>query len=286
MRKVSVRSWEVLIAALGLVAVSLTAGVAHAGVEQITNGSFQAPGVEGATPNDWIATNFFNESGPYDANISTYDVDGQYPGPTGTPGGDVAGNFSTEAFYEAGNDTGVEGFGGSQSLTVASSGDPQLSWSTAETDAPDPSVANWAGSAVEVDFTSGSNSYNLIFVNPFTSSGGAYSLSPTSSDTSTTQYVVLSTLTDNTWYTQTPVDVPSYVLSQFGLSSFTINSVDFENLEDTSSSGYPYPNMDSYWKNISLQTSAVPEPGSIGLLSVASVGLMARRSGRKRSQKI
>jgi hypothetical protein len=70
------------------------------------------------------------------------------------------------------------------------------------------------------------------------------------------------------------VDVPSAISTQFGLSSFTINTVDFENLEDTTDSGYPYPNMDSYWKDISLE---VPEPASLGLASLAAVGLIARR---------
>ena len=55
--------------------------------------------------------------------------------PSGLPGGDVAGNYGAENFYEVGSDAGVEGFGGSRALStaVASGTDPQLSWSTAET---------------------------------------------------------------------------------------------------------------------------------------------------------
>jgi hypothetical protein len=146
-----------------------------------------------------------------------------------------------------------------------------------ETGAPDPSLVNWAGSAVELDFTHGPSTYELVFINPFTPTSGetarVYADSPTSSDTATTKYVVLATLTDDTWYSQAPVDVPAAISTQFGFSTFTINTVDFENLEDTTNSGSPYPNMDSYWKNISLVS--VPEPTS--LLTVAAVGFLARR---------
>jgi hypothetical protein len=256
-----------------------TSSVAFA--DAITNGNFESTAGEGDTPNSWTPTNFGAETAPYSANISTYDVNGAYPPPAGMPGGNVAGNYAVEDFYEAGSNTGVEGFGGSQTLSspVSSSSDSQLSWSTVETGAPDPSLANWAGSAVELDFTHGASTYELVFINPFTPTSGetasVYADSPTSSDTATTKYVVLATLTDATWYSQAPVDVPAAISTQFGFSTFTINTVDFENLEDTTNSGSPYPNMDSYWKNISLVS--VPEPTLFGLLTVAAVGFLARR---------
>jgi hypothetical protein len=261
--------------------------VAFAADNDITNGTFQSTTGEGATPSNWAEANFGTETGPYDATIETFDVNGNYPPPSGTPGGDVAGNYATENYYEVGSATGVEGFGGSQTLTapVASSTDPQLSWSTVETYAPPTSAASWAGSAVQVDFTSGATNYQLVFVNPFAPTSGSYSSSPSASNTATTRYVVLPALTDAVWYTQPPVDVPAAVLAQFGLSSFTITGVSFANLEDVTAT-YPYANMTSYWKNISLvpgtPIGALPEsPVVVGLplagLLAGGVFLVFRR---------
>jgi hypothetical protein len=152
-----------------------------------------------------------------------------------------------------------------------------LSWSTAETYFPPTASADWAGSAVEVDFTSGASSYQLRYINPFTPSSGSYSASPTGADTATTKYVVLSPLTDGAWYTQPAVDVASGISAQFGFTSFTITAVDFINLEDVTAT-YPYANMTSFWKNISLvpggPNTALPEsPLAVGM-PLAGLGVI------------
>jgi hypothetical protein len=56
-------------------------------VDAVANGGFQQPGSEGATPTSWTPSNFGVETDPYSANINTYDVNGSYPPPTGTPRG-------------------------------------------------------------------------------------------------------------------------------------------------------------------------------------------------------
>jgi hypothetical protein len=206
----------------------------------------------------------------------------------------VAGNYASEDFYESGDSTGVEGFGGAQTLTapVASSADPQVSWSTAETFAPSTSVSSWAGSMVEVDLQSGGTTYSLRYINPFTAASGSYTASPTASNTATVKYVVLSTITSKTWYSQPARDVASDALAQFGLSTFTVTAIDYADLEDATSSGSPYPNMTAYWKNISLQTGTTTGPApalaesplTVGLplvgIGVAAVAITTRRRRR------
>jgi hypothetical protein len=243
----------------------------------LTNGNFALPGGEGATPTEWAPTNFGAETAPYDATIGTYDVDGAYPPPSGQPGGNVAGNYAVEDFYEAGDDTGIEGFGGVQALSVASSTDPQISWYTAQTFAPATSVASWAASSVTVDFTNASTNYQLVYLNPFTPSSGTYSANPTASNTTTTKYLVLSTLSDGTWYQQPLRDLPTDVAAQFGLSTFTVTGIEFGNLELTTSSGSPYPNMTSYWDDISLTgapATALPESSLVAGLPLVGIGAL------------
>jgi len=97
------RATAVGIASIGLVLASGTAAFASA--DSVTNGSFQEPGANNVTPADWTATNFGNESSPYSASIDTYDVNGAYPPPAGTPGGDTVGNFAVENYYPHANMT-------------------------------------------------------------------------------------------------------------------------------------------------------------------------------------
>jgi hypothetical protein len=257
----------------------ISSQTAFAGGNAVTNGNFSAPGADQVTPTDWTPTNFGAETAPYSANINTNDVNGAYPPPSGQPGGNVAGNYSVEAFYEAGSSTGVEGFGGAQTLAspVVSSSDPQISWYTAETETPATTVASWAGSMVDVEFTSSSTSYQLVYLNPFTPATGSYSANPTASGTTTTKYVVLAALTSGSWYDQTARDIPTDVEAQFGISSFTVTAVEFGDLELTTSSAYPYPNMGSYWDDISMTGSpaaALPESSLVAGLPLIGLGAL------------
>lgn len=289
-RKMKVVAASTLVFGLTVAAASAASAAA---VDAVTNGSFQQPGANGVDPTGWVATNFDNETAPFRASIATYDTTGQFPPPAGTPGGDVAGNFASEAFYQAGSSTGVEGFGGVQTLAspVSSATVPQLSWSTVETNSPSTTVAAWAGSLLEVDLSSGPTSYKLRYLNPFTPKTGTYSADPVASDTATTKYVVLQTLTFKQWYTQPARDLAADVSKQFGLSSFTVNALHYGDLELTTSStgSSPFPNMTSYWKNISLASGApvpaLPEsPLALGLpllgLAVGGGILLARRGSR------
>jgi hypothetical protein len=273
----------------GLLVAAPLASAAPA--DAVTNGSFQQPGAEGANPTGWTPSDFGTETAPYSADINTYEVNDQYKPPTGTPGGDVAGNYASEDFYEVGSNTGVEGFGGDQAFTtpVAGTTDPQVSWATAEDYSPPVGAASWAGSVVEVDLLSGTTTYQLRYINPFTPDTGSYSDSPVQSDTATTKYMVLSALTPDDWYVQPARDVAADARAQFGLTSFSVAGIAYGNLESVTAT-YPYANMTSWWKDISLQTGTGPAPAlaesplTVGLplagIGVAAVAVTSRRRRR------
>jgi len=268
-------------AAVGLVLAAPAAGAA--GPDAITNGDFQQPGTNGATPTGWTPTSFGVETAPFNASIATYDSTGRFKPPTGVPGGDQAGSFASEAFYQAGSATGIEGYGGVQALAapVQSTSRPQLSWSTVEAFSPSTSVASWAGSLAEVDLSSGGQDYQLRYLDPFTPQSGSYAGDPRASNTATTKYVVLAPLAFKQWRTETAHDLSTDVLAQLGLATFTVTAVRYGDLELATSASSPYPNMTSYWKNLSLQASAavatpaLPESALALGLPVAGLTAMA-----------
>jgi hypothetical protein len=244
-----------------------------AGTNLLVNGNFAAPPptASGAPPSGWALVDLGAESGPYSASISAYNTGGEYPPPAGDP--DPAG-IADEVFYEAGSNTGVEGIGGSQASpplgSITQADDPQVSFSTVSNDAPEMSLANWAGSAFEVNFTSGSQTYTLIYFNPWQASSGTFTGSPINS--ATVQYIIGTTLTPSTWYTQPARDLNSDTDNAFGLTTYTVNSVVFADLEDTTDSGYPYPNMDGYFADVALDEggppASLPEAPLVVLLPV------------------
>jgi hypothetical protein len=279
-------------AASVLAGAMLFAGPASAspapGTNLLINGNFHTSFSENSQPVDWNLLYLGAETAPYDATINAYDENGQYPPPSGNPDSlDTA----DEAFYEAGSATGVEGIGGQQTSStfgsITQADDPQVSYSTAYTDAPEAKNSSWAGSALEVAFTSGGQNYTLIYFNPWTAYNSTFTGSPTNS--ATVQYIIGPTLgAADTWSTQTPRDLNTDIDNSFGLTTYTVTSVTFADLEDTVNSGSPYPNMDGYLADLDLaehgpSSGQVPEaplvvllPGAAAL-AVAGTLLLGRR---------
>ncbi|HEX3426543.1 MAG TPA: hypothetical protein VHT30_10465 [Acidimicrobiales bacterium] len=293
------RAWGIRLAAGAAVAAGvllLSAQMAWAtpvpGTNLIVNGNFAVPGPgsppEGTPPADWAVTNLGAETAPYSANIGTYDASGQYPPPAGDP--DPSG-IAIEDFYEAGSSTGVEGLGGTQTSatfgSITNADVAQVSFSTVEKTPPDTSVAAWAGSGLQVDFTSGANSYSLVYLDPWSApTGETYSSSPASPSPSTTKYILGPTLTQGTWSTQSPRDLNTDISNQFGLSTFTVNDVRFVELEDATNSGYPYPNMNSYFADIAVTegspAAVVPESPVAVAIPLSGVLVMGAWLGLRR----
>ncbi len=216
----------------------------------ITNGDFSQPGVNGSNPTGWSLVNLDAETAPFRAAIAEYDARGQFPPPPGIPGGE---QFASEAFYQAGSNTGVEGIGGTQAVAgVTDATRAQVAYSVVETNYPDPSLAAWAGSIFQVNFTSGGNSFTLRYFNPFTPGATPYSSAPTNS--ATVKYITGAALTKKTWFTAPTRNLTADIASQFGLSSFSVTDVTYGDVENTTSahgtSGFP--NETSYWAGISL----------------------------------
>jgi hypothetical protein len=224
------------------------------GTNLIKNGNFESPSLpanEGATPTDWSLVDLGAETDPYDAAIGVYNAAGKYPPPKGNPNPkDVA----VEAFYEAGTATGVEGIGGQQTSStfgsITQANIPQISFSDVETSAPEASVADWAGSGLEIIFTSGGKTYTLVYLNPWTAYKSTFSGKPT--DSATTKYILGPTLTADVWNTQKGLCLNAGIKKQFGLTSYQIKDVRFIDLEDTTNSGSPYPNMDGYVADVAI----------------------------------
>jgi hypothetical protein len=267
----SIRRWtwrgKAATAALGAVAGFMvlggTAAAAPAlstpapGTNLIVNGNFAKPSAakhEGANPKDWTLVNLGAETMPYDAALGVYNAKGKYPPPKGNPNkSDVA----CEVFYEAGTATGVEGIGGQQTSatfkSITQANNPQVSFSNVETSAPVTTVAAWAGNGLQVNFTSGGKSYSLIYLSPWTAPVGTYSSKPVNS--ATTKYILGPTLTADTWYTWKARSLSSDIKKQFKVSSYTVSSVTFVNLEDTTNNGGssgPYPNETGYVADVSI----------------------------------
>ncbi len=250
------------------------------GTNLLENGNFETPNVNGEPPMGWSLTDLGAETDPYSASIDTYNASGEYKPPAGDP--DPLG-VADEVFYEAGSSTGVEGIGASQSSatfgSITQADDPQVSFSTVSTESPEASVANWAGSAFEVYFTSGAQTYTLIYFNPWQAYESTFSGSPTNS--ANVKYIIGTTLTPSTWYTQPARDLGTDIDTAFGLTTYTVNSVVCGDLEDTTNSGYPYPNMDGYFADVALAeggapSGALPEVSAVALLPVvAAVAVLA-----------
>lgn len=253
----------------------------------VTNGDFSAPGTNGATPTDWTAVPLGADTTPYENTVNAYNASGTYPPPAPLPSGAT---WASEAYYDVGSTAGIDGAGGSQPITgLTQAQDPQVSFSVAQTYAPTPGNTAWAGSVFEVDFTSGGTNYVLRYYNPFTPVSGTYTGGPTS--TATTAYVVGTTLTDKTWYTEPTRDLSNDINAAFGLSSYTVTSVEYGNLEDAVTvTSSPYPNETSYWTLISLSTgpgTGTPEaPLAVALPAAAVVlfgGVVAYRRRHART---
>jgi hypothetical protein len=247
-------------AAAGLMVLGGTAAAAPVtstpapGTNLIVNGTFAKPAAathEGANPKDWTLVNLGAETKPYEATLGVYNAKGKYPPPKGNPNkSDVA----CEVFYEGGSETGVEGIGGQQTSATFSSitqaNNPQVSFSNAETFAPEAVVADWAGNGLQVDFTSGGKSDSLIYLSPWKSPVGTYSSKPVSS--ATTKYILGPALTKDKWYTWKARSLNTDIKKQFGVTSYKVKSVTFVNLEDTTSANSPYPNETGYVTNVAV----------------------------------
>jgi hypothetical protein len=224
----------------------------------LTNPDFAQPGIDGDAPTGWTESYFDNETDPFDSSIAEYDASGEYPPPAPVPGGNT---FAQEIFYEAGSSTGSEGDGASQAVTgLTQADDPQVGYSTVETYSPATSVAAWAGSVFEVDFTSGPQAYQLRYFDPWTPETGSYGSAPSTG--ATTKYIVGPTLSSDVWYTQAPRDLSTDILNEFGLSTYTVTGVHYGTLEDATSAASPYPNMTAYFAGLDLASDAVVGPVS------------------------
>ena len=157
-------------------------------------------------------------------------------------------------FYEAGTATGVEGIGGEQTSStfgrISQANIPQVSFSDVEHFAPEATVADWAGNGLEIVFASKHKTYTLIYLNPWTAYKSTFSGKPTNS--ATTKYILGPTLTTDVWNTQKPRCLNADIKAQFKLRSYKIMDVLFVNLEDTTNSGSPYPNMDGYVADVAI----------------------------------
>ena len=249
----------------------------------VTNGDFSQPGVNGSNPTAWTLVNLGAETAPFKAAIAAYDANGQFPPPVGIPGGE---QFASEAFYQAGSNTGVEGIGGTQAVPgVTNATNAQVAYSVAETNYPDPSLASWAGAVFQVDFTSGSTSYTLRYFNPFTPGATPYASAPINS--ANVKYITGAALTNKTWFTNPTRNLTADIASQFGLSSFSVTGITYGDLENTTSARGTnsagktiFPNETSYWAGIALTPSqvtpppATPETPIAVVLPVAALGLL------------
>jgi hypothetical protein len=249
-------------AVAGLAALSGTALAApatgaaklpKAGTNLLVNGDFAKPGPaknEGDPPTGWTLVDLGAETDPYSASIGVYNAKGKYPPPTGNPNkADIADNV----FYEAGTATGIEGIGGQQTTfakPITQANNPQVSFSNVEVTGPETTVADWAGSGLQIIVTSGKKTDTLIYLNPWAPPTGTYSGAPV--NTATTKYILGPALAASTWNTQAARSLNTDIAAQFKLKSYKVASVTFINLEDTTSSASPYPNMNGYMADLAI----------------------------------
>jgi hypothetical protein len=245
-------------AVAGLLVMGGTASAAPAtpapGTNLIKNGNFESPSLpahEGATPTHWTLVNLGAETKPYAASIGVYNAAGKYPPPKGNPN---AKDVAVEVFYQAGTATGVEGIGGQQTSStfgsITQANNPQVSFANVETFSPEAKVADWAGNGLEIVFTSGGKTYTLIYLNPWPAYKSTFSGKPTNS--ATTKYILGPKLKTDVWNTQKARSLSADIKAQFKLTSYKVSEVNFVNLEDTTDSGSPYPNMTGYIADVAL----------------------------------
>ncbi len=248
-------------AAIGLVALAGTAAAAptprtpKTGTNLLYNGNFEIPKpvYDGVPPTGWKLVDLGAEKKPYGASINTYNATGQYPPPKGNP--NKAG-IADEAFYESGTATGVEGIGGQQTSakfgSITQANNPQISFSDVESSAPAATNAAWAGSTVQISFTSGKSKTvdTLIFISPWTAYKSTFTKKPVSSKT--IKYVIGKTLVSKTWYTWKATSLNSAIKKAFGLTSYKVTAVTFADFEDTINAASPYANMDGYFADLAI----------------------------------
>jgi hypothetical protein len=224
------------------------------GVKLIANGDFALPGPakhEGATPTGWKLVYLGVEKKPYGASIGAHNAKGQYPPPAGNPN---PSDIADEVFYEAGSSVGIEGIGGRQTAfavaSITQANNPQVSFAAVEVSGPESKLARWAGSGLEIDFTAGAKAYSLIFLDLWTAAAGKFSSKP--EDTATTKYVLEATLAVKKWRVEKAIDLNGAIKKRFGLTSYKVKDVRFVNLEDTTDSGAPYPNINGYVADVTV----------------------------------
>ena len=248
----------VLGAAAGLAALSGTALAAQAtpapGTNLLVNGTFAKPGPakhEGATPTGWKLVDLGARPSPSMPRSVPTTRRACSRRPRGNPNKQ---DIAVEVFYEAGTATGVEGIGGEQTSatfgSVTQANNPQVSFSDVENKAPETMLANWACGGLEINFSHATKSFSLIYLNPWTPPAGKYADKPVNS--ATTRYILGPTLKLDKWNTQKARSLNADIKQQFKLTSYKVTNVRFIDLEDTTSSASPFPNMDGYIANVAL----------------------------------
>jgi hypothetical protein len=260
------RTWQATAVAAagtvaGLLALTGTAVAAPApaaahlprpGKNLLFNSEFRKPGPDkNLPPTGWKLVLLGAEKKPYDASIDVYNAKGQYPPPKGNPN---KSDIADEVFYEAGSATGVEGIGGQQTRakfgSISQANNPQVSFSDVEHSAPEAKNAAWAGSGLQISFTSGKRDYKVIYLNLWTAYKSTFTKKPVS--TATTKYVVGKTLKLDKWITKRPFGLNKSIKELFGLKTYRVTTVTVVDLEDTINSAYPYANMDGYFANLAI----------------------------------
>jgi hypothetical protein len=225
-----------------------------AGKNLLFNGNFAMPGPathEGKTPTGWRKVKLGAEKKPYDYAIGVYNAKGQYPPPAGNPN---KADIADEAFYEAGSATGIEGIGGQQGYTrfhsITQANHAQVSFSDCENSAPESHNAAWAGTGLEINFTSAKKSYTLIYFNEWTAYESTYTHKPV--DSKTVKYVLGPTLKPKVWHTTKGQSLNHAIQKEFGITKFKVQNVIFVDLEHTINSSSPYANMDGYFSDLAI----------------------------------
>lgn len=141
---------------------------------------------------------------------------------------------------------------------------------------------------LQLELSSGASTDRLRYIAPF--AAGGYSGTPSDQDTSTTKTVVLPAIPAKVWSTTAARDVAADASARFGLSRFTITAVTYGDLENrTSAGGSPFPNITTYWKDVSLTTgappAALPDAAQAVLLPLVGLGALGTVVAVRRSRR-